>query len=464
MASQKTHSIDMLNGPIFPKILLFALPLAATGILQLLFNAADVIVVGKFAGSTSLAAVGATSSLINLLVGLFMGVSIGVNILIARELGCRQYERVQRAVHCAFALGLILGAVVLAVGLSLSAPLLRLMDTPEDVLPLSSVYLRIYFLGVPGMLLYNFGAAVLRAFGDTRRPLVFLALSGVVNVLLNLFFVIVCRLGVAGVAIATVVSQYISLFLVVRCLMRANDCSRLTLRKIRLYRHEAVQMIQIGLPAGLQSVIFNISNVMIQSSINSFGSDVMAANTAAANLEAFIYTATNAVFHASVTFTSQNLGASRLSRIPRILGACLATVLLIGVPMGAALYVFARPLLGLYIAKSDASYAAVMQYGLIRIIYIGALEFLCGLMELGSGMVRGLGRSWLPMFVSAAGACGLRIIWIYTVFRIWHTLPSLYLSYPVSWVITTLTHLLCYHTIYRGLLRRVPEHTILEKE
>ncbi len=464
MSRQTSHSIDMLRGPIFPKVLLFSLPLAATGVLQLLFNAADVIVVGKFAGGTSLAAVGATSSLINLLVGLFMGVSIGVNILIARELGCGHTDRVQRAVHCAFALGLILGVLVLAVGLLLSTPLLRLMDTPDEVLPLSSLYLRIYFLGVPGTLLYNFGAAVLRAFGDTKRPLAFLALSGVVNVALNLFFVIVCRLGVAGVAIATVVSQYVSLALVVRCLMHAPDCSRLQLRQIRLYPSEALQMIQIGLPAGLQSVIFNISNVMIQSSVNSFGADVMAANTAAANLEAFIYTSTNAVFHASITFTSQNLGAGQLGRIRRIFAACIATVLLIGVPMGAALYVFARPLLGLYIARSDPSYAAVMQFGLVRITYIGALEFLCGLMELGSGMVRGLGRSWLPMFVSAAGACGLRIVWIVTVFHTWRTLPALYCSYPVSWIVTTLAHLACYFVIYRRMLRRAGEYTIERKK
>ena len=464
MSSPRAHTIDMLNGPVFSKILLFSLPLAATGILQLLFNAADIIVVGKFAGSTSLAAVGATSSLINLLIGAFMGISIGVNILIARYLGCRQEENVCRAVHCAFALGLMLGALVLALGLALCTPLLRLMDTPDDVLPLSSLYLRIYFLGVPAALLYNFGAAVLRAFGDTRRPLEFLAVSGTVNVVLNLFFVIVCHLGVAGVAIATVVSQYISLFLVVRCLMRASDCSHLRLRSIRLYRSEAVQMIQIGLPAGLQSVIFNISNVMIQSSVNSFGAEVMAANTAAANLEQFIYTADNAVFHASITFTSQNLGANRPERIARILGACAATVLLIGVPLGVVLRGFAAPLLGLYITKTDPSYAAVVGYGIIRIAYIGSLQFLCGLMELGSGMVRGLGRAWLPMFVSAAGACVLRIVWILSVFRVWHTLPALYLSYPVSWVVTALTHFGCFIVIYRGMLRRARVHQTVKKE
>lgn len=454
MSSTKTRTLDMLNGPVFSKILLFSLPLAATGILQLLFNAADVIVVGKFVGSSSLAAVGATSALINLLIGAFMGISIGVNILVARYLGCHQEENVSRSIHCAFALGLVLSVIVLVLGLTLCVPLLHMMDTPEDVLPLSSIYLRIYFIGVPAALLYNFGAAILRAFGDTKRPLEFLAVSGTANVVLNLFFVIVCHLGVAGVAIATVVSQYISLYLVVRCLIRATDCSHLELRSIRLYRDEALQMIQIGLPAGLQSVIFSISNVMIQSSINSFGSDVIAANTAAGNLESFVYTADNAVFHASITFTSQNVGANRLKRIPRILGACVTTVLLIGVPLGLGLLVFAEPLLSLYISKSDPSFAAVVQFGIERILYVSALQFVGGLMELGSGLVRGLGKSWLPMFVTAIGACGLRVVWIYTIFKIWHTLPSLYLSYPVSWFITALAHFICFFFIYRQMMRR----------
>lgn len=444
----------MLQGPIFPKVMLFSLPLAATGILQLLFNAADVIVVGKFAGSISLAAVGATSALINLLIGLFMGVSIGVNILVAREYGCRHEDNVRRTIHCSFALGLILGALVLVIGLVFSTPLLRLMDTPADVLPLSSEYLRIYFLGVPGMLLYNFGAAVLRAFGDTKRPLVFLLFSGIVNLLLNLFFVIVCHMGVAGVAIATVVSQYVSLYLVVRCLMRADDCSKLILRQIRLTKTEALQMLAIGLPAGMQSVIFNISNVLIQSAVNSFGSDVIAANTAAANIEAFTYTAVNAVFHAAVTFTSQNLGALKLERIGRIFAACAAAVLIIGVPLCALVYLFRDPLLSLYISRSDPAYRTILAYGRVRLAYIGCLEFLCGLMDMSGGMVRGLGRDWLPMFVSALGACVLRIVWIATIFQWNHQLPVLYFSYPVSWVVTAVTHLICFIIIFKKISRR----------
>lgn len=454
MATPNSHSIDMLNGSIFPKVMLFSLPLAATGILQLLFNAADVIVVGKFAGSVSLAAVGATSSLINLLIGLFMGVSIGVNILIAREYGCHHEDNVKKAVHCSFALGLILGAMVLVIGLVFSTPLLTLMDTPENVLPLSSQYLRIYFLGVPGTLLYNFGAAILRAFGDTKRPLFFLLISGVINLVLNLFFVIVCHLGVSGVAIATVVSQYVSLFLVVRCLVRATDCSKLVLKDIRLTKTEALQMLAIGLPAGMQSVIFNISNVLIQSAVNSFGSDVIAANTASANLEAFTYTAVNAVFHAAVTFTSQNLGALKLERIPRIYGACAAAVLIIGVPFCSLVYLFRDSLLGLYISHSDPAYQTILTYGRVRLAYIGCLEFLCGLMDMSGGMVRGLGRAWLPMFVSALGACVLRVVWIATIFQWDHRLPVLYFSYPVSWVVTAVTHMICFLIIFKKISRR----------
>lgn len=310
----RTKELDMLNGALLPKLMMFSLPLALTGILQLLFNAADVIVVGKFAGSTSLAAVGATSALINLLTGAFIGISVGVNILVARYIGCRDDAGVSRAVHSAVTLSLLLGVVTFLLGFFLSTPMLELMGTPDDVLRLASLYLRIYFIGIPGALIYNFAAAILRAYGDTKRPLLFLAVSGVLNVFLNLFFVIVCRLDVAGVAIATVVSQYVSVVLILVCLMRQTGPARLSLRQLRLHPSEALRMIQIGLPAGLQSVVFNISNVMVQSCVNSFGADVIAANTASANIAAFTYTAMNAVFHAAITFTSQNLGARRRDR------------------------------------------------------------------------------------------------------------------------------------------------------
>lgn len=458
MAATKANSIVMTEGRPLPQIIRFSVPLALTGILQLLFNAADVIVVGKFDSSTALAAVGATTSLINLLIGAFIGISVGVNILVARYLGCRDDERVSRSVHTSVVLGLGLGIVVFLLGFFLASPLLRLMDTPEDVLPLSDRYLQIYFIGVPASLLYNFCAAVLRAFGDTKKPFFFLSISGTVNVLLNLFFVVVCRLGVAGVAIATVVSQYLALALVLICLMRLEGCAQLELKKLRFYPDEALRMIQIGLPAGLQSVIFNISNVMIQSSINSFGADVVAANTAAGNLDSFIYTACNSVYHASMTFTSQNLGAGRPERIKPVYRDCILTVLLIGVPMCALLYFFGRPLLGIYIAKDDPAYASVLASGMVRVTYMGMTYFVCGIMETCCGMVRGLGRSWMPMVVTIFGACVLRIIWIYTIFQTHHTLDVLYLSYPVSWVVTSAVHVLCFILIYRRMMARWNAH------
>ena len=395
MAATKANSIVMTEGRPLPQIIRFSVPLALTGILQLLFNAADVIVVGKFDSSTALAAVGATTSLINLLIGAFIGISVGVNILVARYLGCRDDERVSRSVHTSVVLGLGLGVVVFLLGFFLASPLLRLMDTPEDVLPLSDRYLQIYFIGVPASLLYNFCAAVLRAFGDTKKPFFFLSVSGTVNVLLNLFFVIVCRLGVAGVAIATVVSQYLALALVLICLMRLEGCAQLELKKLRFYPDEALRMIQIGLPAGLQSVIFNMSNVMIQSSINSFGADVVAANTAAGNLDSFIYTACNSVYHASMTFTSQNLGAGKYDRIREGRYACLFFGILYCV-----LYIliaqFGTRYLSLLLMNADEA-ASVMSYTQqLNVAYAYATPLLLGVNVLRLS-IQGMGYSRLSL-------------------------------------------------------------------
>ena len=395
MAATKANSIVMTEGRPLPQIIRFSVPLALTGILQLLFNAADVIVVGKFDSSTALAAVGATTSLINLLIGAFIGISVGVNILVARYLGCRDDERVSRSVHTSVVLGLGLGVVVFLLGFFLASPLLRLMDTPEDVLPLSDRYLQIYFIGVPASLLYNFCAAVLRAFGDTKKPFFFLSVSGTVNVLLNLFFVIVCRLGVAGVAIATVVSQYLALALVLICLMRLEGCAQLELKKLRFYPDEALRMIQIGLPAGLQSVIFNISNVMIQSSINSFGADVVAANTAAGNLDSFIYTACNSVYYASMTFTSQNLGAGKYDRIRQGTYACL----FIGI-LYCVLYIliaqFGTRYLSLLFMNADEA-ASVMSYTQqLNVAYAYATPLLLGVNVLRLS-IQGMGYSRLSL-------------------------------------------------------------------
>ena len=449
------EQVNMTEGALLPKIIRFSLPLAATGVLQLLFNAADVIVVGKFAGATALAAVGATTALVALLVNALMSISVGVNILVARYLGCREHDRVRTCVHTVFALSFVLGLIVMVAGLTLSTPLLELMKTPEDVLPLSSLYLRIYFIGVPGTVMYNFGAALLRAFGDTKRPMVFLTVSGVVNACLNLFFVIVCHMSVDGVATATVISQYISLFLVVRCLCRSEGLSHLELKEIRLDKEESIRMIQIGFPAGLQSMLFSISNVLVQSSVNSFGASVVAANTAASNIEGFIYTAMNSVFHAAITFTSQNLGAGKIDRIKKVLTACLTTVLMIGLPLNLICYLFGPNLLSIYVSSADATYKHVIHYGVIRLHRIGCIYFLCGIMEVMCGMVRGLGKSWLPMFVTGVGACLSRIIWIYTVFQAVHTPEILYLSYPLSWILTALMHVVCFILTYRNLAQRL---------
>ena len=358
---------------------------------------------------------------------------------------------------CAVALWALLGLLVMAIGLLFSRPMLEWMETPADILEKSTLYLKLYFLGVPFTLIYNFGAAILRAYGDTRRPLIYLTVSGVVNALLNLFFVIVCKIDVAGVAIATVISQVISVFLVMRCLLRFDGAAKISLRQIRLYRSEAVQMMQIGLPAGLQSMLFNISNVMVQSAVNSFGADVVAANTASGNIGNFTYTAQNSVYHAAITFTSQNLGARRYDRIDRIFWGSCAAVCIIGVPLSLLSTVFGPQLLGIYIARSDPAYDAIIQNGVIRNYYVIAPYILCGLMDAMCGMVRGLGRAWLPMLVSLTGACLLRSVWIWTFFRWTHTLEMLYISYPISWIVTAAAHAVCYFVIWKKLRAKLEQ-------
>lgn len=448
--------INFLSGPLFSQILLFSLPLAATGILQLLFNAADTVVVGKFAGAIPLAAVGATSTIVNLLVGTFNGISIGANILTARAIGAGQKQQTETAVHTAVCLGGVLGLLVMTLGLVYSPSILQRMGTPADILPLSVLYLKIYFLGQPANILYNFAAAVLRSIGDTKRPLLYLTLSGLINVALNLFCVIVLHMDVMGVAIATVVSQYAALFLVLRCLCRETSWIRLQIKKLRFDPGEAARMIQIGLPAGLQSAFFNISNIMIQSAINSFGATAIAANTASNNIVSFLYIGMNAVFHAAVTFSSQNYGAGQFGRMNKILLNSIAVCTLIGAPMCALCYAFGPQLLSIYLPKNDPSFDQFVRYGMLRIVWLGLFQVLCGYMEVFSGMVRGLGKSWLPMLVTAFGSCIPRIVWLKTAFLAYPTMKCIYLSYPVSWVLTLAIHLVCYAVLYRRLLRKQP--------
>lgn len=437
---KRSHEIDMTNGPIFSKVLLFSLPLMMTGILQLLFNAADMIVVGKFAGSLALAAVGSTGSLINLLVNVFIGISTGANVLAARFYGSHNDAQMQRCVHTSLAISGVLGVFVSIFGSILSVPMLRLMNTDPDVLPLSALYLRIYFLGIPATVIYNFGAAILRAIGDTDRPLRFLLVSGVINVILNLVTVIVFDMSVAGVAIATAVSQYVAAALVVLCLIRSEGSYQLHLKKLRFHKDMVMQILQIGVPAGLQSSIFSISNVVIQSTINSFGSAVMAGSSAASNLEGFIYTAMNAFYHAALCFTSQNMGARKYERLNTVLISCVLGVTFIGFPLSLLAYAFGPQLLSLYISSSDANLADVIQAGMVRMKYVCIPYFLCGLMEVGSGVQRGLGKAWTPLIISTVGACVLRIVWIVTVFRLAPMLDMLFISYPISWGITLSAH------------------------
>ncbi|MCH5343879.1 MAG: MATE family efflux transporter [Acetatifactor sp.] len=446
------YEIDMCNGPLLGKILVFYFPLMLSGVLQLLFNAADIVVVGRFAGSSALAAVGSTSSLINLLVNLFIGLSVGANVLVARFYGAGQKKELSEMVHTAVMTSIISGCVLIIVGIGIAGPALRLMDTPEDVISQSILYMRIYFVGMPFMMAYNFGSAVLRAIGDTRRPLFFLLIAGIINVILNLFFVISFSMGVAGVATATVISQAVSASLVLLCLMRSEGDYRLELNKLKIFPDKLIKMVQIGVPAGLQGALFSISNVLIQSSVNSFGSIAMAGNTAASNIEGFVYTSMNAFHQAAISFTGQNYGAQKYKRIGKIVLICQVSVMIVGLVMGNAAYLFSGTLLKLY--NNDTE---VLAYGALRMGIICTTYCLCGMMDVMVGALRGMGYSIMPMIVSLTGACLFRIVWIYTIFQRYHSLQSLYYSYPISWGLTFAVHLLCFAVIYYKLLKKQKE-------
>ena len=428
----------MTEGPLLPKILAFSGPLILTGILQLLYNAADVIVVGNYAGHEALAAVSSTGSLINLLVNVFMGLSVGASVAVARHYGARDIIAMRKAEHTAMTLALFMGVGVGIVGFLLARPLLQLMDSPPDVIDGAALYVRIYFLGMPANMLYNFGAATMRAVGDTRRPMVYLLL------------VIVFHMDVAGVAIATVASQVVSMVLVLLCLFRTRGAIQLNLNECRIDRKSLRDIIRIGLPAGLQGSLFSISNVLIQSSVNSFGSLVVAGNGVASNIEGFVYTAMNAQHQADMTFASQNYGAGKPDRVKRTLWCCLGVVTAIGLGMGLLILLFGKPLMSLYNPEEQ-----VIANGMVRMGIIMPTYFLCGLMDVMVGQMRGVGYSIMPMIVSLTGACLLRIVWILTVFAQNHTLTILYMSYPVSWFVTFAIHFLCYMLVARKRLNRM---------
>ena len=439
-----SYRMDMTEGPLTTKIIKFTIPVMLTGILQLLFNTADVIVVGRFTGKTALAAVGSTGSLINLLVSLFMGLSIGTNVLVARYQGAKDDKAVSETVHTSIALGIVGGLILLIIGVVATRPLLEMMATPEDVIDQSTLYMRILFFGMPLNLILNFGAAILRAIGDTKRPLYYLTIAGVINLFLNIFLVTVFSLGVAGVAIATVISEGVSCGLILLCLKHETGAIRLYFNRIKINPSKCIDIMKIGLPAGLQGCIFSISNVLIQSSVNSFGSTVMAGNTAASNIEGFVYVSMNSLHQTCISFTSQNFGAGKFKRIKKVLINCLVIVAITGLVLGNSAYFFGKFLLSAYNNEAE-----VISYGLIRLSIISTMYFLCGLMDVMVGAMRGIGYSILPMIVSLVGACGLRIVWIYTVFVKFRTLDILFISYPVTWTITFLSHLVCYYIVTR---------------
>lgn len=442
----KKYEIDMCSGPILGKMLLFAMPLMCSSILQLLFNAADIIVVGRFAGDNSLAAVGSNTALINLLTNFFIGISIGANVLVAHFYGASQKKDLKETIHTAMMLSVYSGIILTLVGCIGARQILIWMQTPAEVLDLAAMYLRIYFLGMTATMIYNFGSAILRAVGDTRRPLYYLAIAGVVNVGLNLLFVIRLRMDVAGVGAATAISQCISAALIVRCMMHEEGDIRLELGELRIYKDKFIKMLKIGLPASFQGMMFSVSNVIIQSSVNGFGAVVVAGNSAAANIEGFVYVAMNAFYQASLSFTSQNVGAMKYERINRILYTAELCALTSGVLLGNAVTFWGRELLALYSVNE-----AVIEAGMVRLSIICSLYALCGMMDTIVGSLRGLGHSIVPMFVSLIGACGLRLFWIFTFFRLeeYHTVLSLYLTYPVSWTLTFLAHVVCFMIIRR---------------
>lgn len=444
-----TKKLDMTHGPLLGKLIIFTIPIILSGVLQLLFNAADVIVVGRFAGEASLAAVGSTGSLINLMTNLFIGMSVGANVCAAQFYGAGNHEDVKKTVHTSTAFSLICGIILILIGLFGARPMLELMGSPEDVIGLATLYVRIYFIAMPAIMLYNFLAAILRASGDTTHPLIFLTIAGVVNVILNLFLVIAFNMGVAGVAIATVTSNYISCGMLVAFLMKQEDAMKLELSKIAIDKHILNKIVRIGLPAGIQGTVFSLSNVVIQSAINSFGTAVIAGSSAAASIEGFVYVSMNSVSQTCVTFVGQNFGAGNEKRVKKSIFQCLGIVTVVGLVMGNVAYVLAGPLLGVY---TDSS--AAITAGTLRLFWVCCPYFLCGVMDTLTGGLRGLGNSTLPMIVSLIGACATRLIWIATYFKMNHTQSVLFFSYPGSWLLTLTVHSICLIIIYRKWVKK----------
>ena len=445
----KRRELNMTEGPFLKKIVLFLIPLVLTGLLQTLYNAADLVVVGRFRGELALAAVGCTGALTNLIVGLFMGLSVGAGVLVAHGIGANDRERVQKVVHNSVLLAAVLGVVVAVVGFIFAPQLLRLMDTPETVLASATLYLRIILCGVPASMLYNYCASMVRSTGDTKHPLIFLTVSGLVNVGLNLILVVIFGMGVDGVAIATIASQYLSAGMILVFMMRSDSWVRFSPRKLGVDGKIVGKILYIGVPSGIQGCLFSFSNVLIQSSINSFGDVVMAGNAAASNIEGFVYIAMNAVYHASLTFVGQNMGAKKYKNIKRITLLCAICAVVIGLSTAGIFFLFRRFFVGLYVSGNEAVAAAAY----VRMSYIMLTYFLCGIMEVLCGTMRGMGKSISAMVISLLGACVFRIVWLETIFKIFPKIECVYLSYPISWTLTIVAYIVCLIVYYRRLVR-----------
>ncbi len=447
----KRSNQSMLQGPLLPSIISYTVPVILTSVLQLLFNAADLVIVGLFRGSLSVAAVSATTALIMLITNLFIGLSMGAGVTVAHGLGSQEDRVVHRTVHTALPAALVSGVILTIVGVLFSEKFLIWMDTPANVLPLSRLYMQIYFGGIIFTMVYNYCAAILRAAGDTKSPLVFLSISGVINVILNVIFVTAFEMNVEGVALATIISQAISAVLVVITLMRRQDACRLQLRKMRFYPQQLWKILRIGLPAGIQGSLFSISNVIVQSSLNSFGDIVMSGNGAAASIEGFIYVTFNGFQQTAINFIGQNVGAGQYKRVKNIYSLCLLCGTVVTVVMGVGAYWGGPALLSIYIKDSSEA----ILYGMTRLAFIALPYFLCALMDVTTGALRGIGASVTPMLICILGVCGIRIVWVYTVFQIpaYHSIESLYISYPISWIVTFIAQLICFVYIYRKRCR-----------
>ena len=452
----RRSNVDMLHGPLLKNVLVFTIPIILTSLLQLLFNAADLIVVSRYSdiGSVAMAAVGATGAITTLIINMFIGLSIGGGVRVAHAFGAQDWDDAEKTVHSAMLFAFIGGVFVTFVGVIFSRTFLDWMGTPNDVIELSAKYMRIYLCGAISMLVYNFGASILRAVGDSKRPLYFLASAGVINVILNLVFVIGFKMDVDGVALATAISQTVSAALVVLALTKREDACRLVIKNLKIHKEQFLKILKIGIPAGIQGSIFSISNVIIQSSVNSFGKVVMSGNAAAANIEGFVWNIMNSFMQTSMNFMGQNMGAKNYHRLRKIMWTCLGCVAVAGIVFGNLAYIFSEHLLGIYITDS----VEAIHYGQIRMLYLAVPYFICGMMDVMTGAMRGVGKSVSAMLISIAGVCGIRLVWIFTIFKIpaYHSIESLYFSYMISWSATLIIQFIYFMKVSGRLKRQYP--------